>query len=156
MNINLTIIGQTIAFAVFVWFCHRYVWPLFANVLNERKRTIADGLEAAAQAEKKLENANRDSARQLNEAKSSAAEIIEQANRRATQIVDEAKQQAQVEAERVMLAAQAEIEREANRAREQLRAEVSVIAIAGAEKILGREVDQAANDEMLTRLAAEL
>ena len=156
MDINLTIIGQSIAFAVFVWFCHRYVWPLFANILDERKRTIADGLEAAAQGELKLESASRESARQLDEAKTSAAGIIDQANRRATQIIDEAKQQAQVEAERVMTAAQAEIEREANRAREELRAQVSVIAIAGAEKILGREVDQAANEEMLSQLAAEL
>ena len=156
MDINLTIIGQSIAFAVFCWFCHRYVWPLFANVLEERKRTIADGLEAAAQGELKLETASRDSALQLEEAKSSAAGIIDQANRRASQIIDEAKQQAQVEAERIMVAAQAEIEQEANRAREELRSQVSVIAIAGAEKILAREVDQAANEEMLTQLAAEL
>ncbi len=156
MDINLTIIGQSVAFAVFVWFCHRYVWPLFANVLEERKRTIADGLEAAAQAERKLETAGRESVRQLDEAKTSAAGIIDQANRRAAQIIDEAKQQAQVEAERVMLAAQAEIEQEANRAREELRAQVSAIAVAGAEKILAREVDMAANEEMLARLAAEL
>ena len=156
MNINLTIIGQSVAFAVFVWFCHRYVWPLFANVLEERKRVIADGLEAAVQAEAKLETASRESARQLDEAKTSAAGVIEQANRRASQIIDEARQQAQVEAERIMTAAQAEIEQEANRAREELRAQVSVIAIAAAEKILGREVDRAANEEMLTQLAAEL
>ncbi len=156
MDINLTIIGQSIAFAVFCWFCHRYVWPLFANVLEERKRTIADGLEAAAQGELKLETASRDSALQLEEAKSSAAGIIDQANRRASQIIDEAKQQAQVEAERIMVAAQAEIEQEANRAREELRSQVSVIAIAGAEKILAREVDRSANEEMLTQLAAEL
>ena len=156
MDINLTIIGQSIAFAVFCWFCHRYVWPLFANVLEERKRTIAEGLEAAAQAELKLESASRESAEQLDEAKNSAADIIEQANRRATQIIDEAKQQAIVEAERVMTAARAEIEQEANRAKEELRAQVSVIAIAGAEKILAREVDQSANEEMLAQLAAEL
>ena len=156
MDINLTIIGQSIAFAVFCWFCHRYVWPLFANVLEERKRTIAEGLEAAAQAELKLESASRESAEQLDEAKNSAADIIEQANRRATQIIDEAKQQAIVEAERVMAAARAEIEQEANRAKEELRAQVSVIAIAGAEKILAREVDRSANEEMLAQLAAEL
>lgn len=156
MDINLTIIGQSIAFAVFCWFCHRYVWPLFANVLEERKRTIAEGLEAAAQAELKLESASRESAEQLDEAKNSAADIIEQANRRASQIIDEAKQQAVVEAERVMAAAQAEIEQEANRAREELRSQVSVIAIAGAEKILAREIDRSSNEEMLTQLAAEL
>ncbi len=156
MDINLTIIGQSVAFAIFCWFCHRYVWPLFANVLEERKRTIAEGLEAAAQAELKLESASRQSTEQLEEAKTSAAGIIDQANRRAAQIIDEAKQQAQVEAERVMAAAQAEIEQEANRAKEELRTQVSSIAIAGAEKILGRAVDQAANEEMLTQLAAEL
>ena len=156
MDINLTIIGQSVAFAIFCWFCHRYVWPLFANVLEERKRTIADGLEAAAQAEKKLESANEESAQQLFEAKNSAAGIIDQANRRASQIIDEAKQQAHVEADRIMAAAQAEIEQEANRAKEELRSQVSVIAINGAEKILGRAVDQAANEEMLKQLAAEL
>ncbi len=156
MDINLTIIGQSVAFAVFCWFCHRYVWPLFANVLEERRRTIAEGLEAAAQAELELESAGRESAKQLAEAKNSAAGIIDQANRRASQIIDEAKKQAQVEAERVMAAAQAEIDQEANRAKEDLRAQVSLIAIAGAEKILGRTVDQAANEEMLEQLAAEL
>ena len=156
MDINLTIIGQSIAFAVFCWFCHRYVWPLFANVLEERRRTIAEGLEAAAQGERQLETASRQSAEQLDEAKASAASIIEQANRRAAQIIDEAKQGAQVEAERIMVAAQAEIEQEANRAKEELRAQVSVIALAGAEKILGRTVDQAANEDMLRQLAAEL
>lgn len=156
MDINLTIIGQSIAFAIFCWFCHRYVWPLFANVLEERRRTIADGLEAAAQGELKLESASRQSAEQLDEAKNAAANIIDQANRRGAQIIDEAKQKAQVEAERIMAAAQAEIEQDANRAKEDLRAQVSVIAIAGAEKILGRTVDQSANEEMLTQLAAEL
>ncbi len=156
MNINLTIIGQSIAFAVFCWFCLRYVWPLFANVLEERRRTIAEGLEAAAAAERKLEIASRESAEQIGEAKNSAAGIIEQANRRAAQIVDEAKQQAHVEAERIMVAAQAEIEQEATRAKEELRAQVSVIALAGAEKILGQTVDRAANEDMLRQLAAEL
>ncbi len=156
MDINLTIIGQSIAFAVFCWFCHRYVWPLFANVLEERKRTIAEGIEAAAQAGRKLESAARQSAEQLDEAKASAAGIIEQANRRSAQIIDEAKQQAQMEAERIMQAAHAEIEQEANRAREELRGRVSLIAVAGAEKILGRAVDQAANEDMLRKLATEL
>ncbi len=156
MNINLTIIGQSIAFAVFVWFCVKYVWPLFANVLEERKRTIADGLEAAAEGERKLESASRDSAEQLEQAKASAADIIDQANRRAAQIIDDAKQQARVEADRIMAANQAEIEQEANRAREELRGQVSVIAIAGAEKVLGRAIDQSANEAMLNELAAEL
>jgi len=156
VNINLTIIGQSIAFAVFVWFCVKYVWPLFANVLEERKRTIADGLEAAAEGERKLESASRDSAEQLEQAKASAADIIDQANRRAAQIIDDAKQQARVEADRIMAANQAEIEQEANRAREELRGQVSVIAIAGAEKVLGRAIDQSANEAMLNELAAEL
>ncbi len=156
MNINLTIIGQSIAFAVFVWFCVKHVWPLFANVLEERKRTIADGLEAAAEGERKLESASRDSAERLEQAKASAADIIDQANRRAAQIIDDAKQQARVEADRIMAANQAEIEQEANRAREELRGQVSVIAIAGAEKVLGRAIDQSANEAMLNELAAEL
>lgn len=156
MDITLTIIGQSIAFFVFWWFCQAKVWPLFANVLEERKKKIADGLEAAARAEKDLELAQAASTDQLKEAKAQAASIIEQANKRAAQIVDEAKEQAREEGQRIIAGANAEIEQEINRAKEHLRAQVSAIAIAGAEKILEKSVDQAANEEMLNKLAAEL
>ena len=156
MNFNATLLGQTIAFIVFVWFCKKYVWPLFAAVLEERKKRIADGLEAAARAEKDLELAQQRSTDQMKEAKVEAAAIIDQANKRAAQIVDEAKEQAREEGKRIIAGANAEIEQEVNRAREALREKVAAIAISGAEKILEKSVDQAANEEMLNKLASEL
>jgi len=156
VDINLTIFGQMIAFAVFVWFCQSKVWPLFANILDERKQKIADGLEAASRAQKDLELAQAKSTDQLKEAKADAAAIIDQANKRSAQIVEEAKEQAREEAQRIAVAASADLEQEVNRAKEALRAQVSAIAVAGAEKILESSIDQAANEEMLTKLAAEL
>ncbi|MEQ8954715.1 MAG: F0F1 ATP synthase subunit B [Gammaproteobacteria bacterium] len=156
MNLNATLIGQTIAFLVFLWFCKTYVWPLFAAVMEERKKKIADGLEAAARAEKDLELAQARSTEQLKEAKADAAAIIDQANKRAGQIVDEAKEQAREEGKRIIAGANAEIAQEINRAKESLRGQVATLAIAGAEKILQKSVDTAANDEMLNKLASEL
>lgn len=156
MDITLTIVGQSIAFFVFWWFCQNKVWPLFANVLEERKRKIAEGLEAATRAQKDLELAQARSTEQMKEAKVVAAEIIDSANKRSAQIIDEAKEQAREEGKRIIAGAQAEIEQEINRAKENLRAQVASIAIAGAEKILQKSVDQAANEEMLNKLADEL
>ena len=156
MNFNLTFIGQSIAFFVFWWFCQAKVWPLFANILEQRKQKIADGLEAGARGEKDLELAQAKVIEQLKEVKAQAATIIEQANKRASQIVDEAKDQAREEGQRIIAGAKAEIEQEINRAKESLRGQVSAIAIAGAEKILESSIDQAANEEILSRLAAEL
>ena len=156
MNINATFLGQMIAMAFFVWFCSKYVWPPFIAIMEERRKKIADGLEAAARSEKDLELAQVKSAEKLNEAKSDAAAIIDQANKRAAQIVDEAKEQAREEGQRIIAGANAEIEQEVNRAKEALRSQVSAIAVAGAEKILEGSVDQAANEEMLSKLAAEL
>lgn len=156
MDITLTIIGQSVAFFVFWWFCAKYVWPLFMKVMEERQQKIADGLEAAARAEKDLELAQAKSTDQLKEAKLEAASIIDLANKRGSQIVDEAKEQAKEEAKRIITGAQAEIEQEVNRAKEALRAQVSAIAVAGAEKILESSIDQAANEEMLNKLASEL
>lgn len=156
MSFNLTFIGQSIAFFVFWWFCQAYVWPLFANILEERKKKIADGLEAGARGQKDLELAQAKATKQLKEVKVQAATIIDQANKRAAQIVDEAKDHAKEEGQRIIVGAKAEIDQEINRAKEALRAQVSSIAIAGAEKILGSSIDQAANEEMLSQLAAEL
>ena len=156
MNINATIIGQSFAFFVFVWFCMKYVWPPITSILDERAKKIADGLAAAERAEKDLELAQAASGDQLREAKEQAAAIIDQANKRATQIVDEAKNQAREEGQRIIAGANAEIEQEINRAKENLRGQVAALAIAGAEKILEQSVDQAANEEMLSKLANEL
>ncbi len=156
MNINLTLIGQSITFFVFVWFCYAYVWPPLVNALAERKKQIADGLAAAERGQHEQELAEKKAAEHLKEAKGQAAEILAQAQKRAAEIVDEAKEDARTEAERIKAGAEAEIEQEVNRAREQLRKEVVSLAIAGAEKVLKREVDAAAHASALDDLAAQL
>lgn len=156
MNINLTIIGQAIAFAIFVMFCMKYVWPPITVAMAERKKKIAEGLDAADRAERDLRLAQERAADDLREGKKQAAAIIEQANKRAILMIEEAKEQAREEANRVKTAAQAELEQDVNRAREVLRAQVSVLAIAGAEKILEASVDQKAHAKLVEKLAAEL
>lgn len=156
MNINLTLIGQMLAFVAFVVFCMKYVWPPIMAAMREREQKIADGLAAAERAEHDLALAREKSMERLREAKEEAAGIVDSANRRARQIVEEAKEAAQVEASRVKAAAQAEIEQEANRAREQLRAQVAALSLAGAERVLGAAVDQKAHSALVDQLAAEL
>lgn len=156
MNINLTIIGQAIAFAIFVMFCMKYVWPPITGALAERKKKIAEGLDAAERAERDLQLAQEKAIANMRESKEQAAAIIEQANKRANQLVDEAKEQARVEADRIKTAAQAEIEQDVNRAKEVLRGQVAALAVAGAEKILESSVDQAAHAKLVDKLAAEL
>ncbi len=156
MNINLTLIGQSITFFVFVWFCYAYVWPPLVNALAERKKQIADGLAAAERGQHEQELAEKKAAEHLKEAKGQAAEILAQAQKRAAEIVDEAKEDARTEAERIKAGAEAEIEQEVNRAREHLRKEVVSLAIAGAEKVLKREVDADAHASALDDLAAQL
>ena len=156
MNINLTIIGQIIAFAFFVVFCMKYVWPPITGALAERKKKIAEGLDAADRAQRDLELAQEKAMSDMRKSKDEAAAIIEQANKRANQIVDEAKEKAREEAERLVTAAQAEIDQEANRAKEALRAQVAALAVAGAEKILEASVDESAHAQLVEKLAAEL
>lgn len=156
MNINLTLIGQSIAFLAFVWFCMKYVWPPVIGAMRERQERIAEGLRDADRAAKDLELAQDKSVEALREAKTQAAELIEQANKRANQMVEEAKQLARDEGERLKAAAQAEIQQEINRARESLRAQVAALSLAGAEKILGASIDQNAHADMLDKLASEL
>jgi F-type H+-transporting ATPase subunit b len=156
MNINLTLIGQSITFAVFVWFCYAYIWPPLVNALAARKKQIADGLAAAERGQHEQELAEKKAAEQLKQAKGQAADIIAHAQKRATEIVDEAKDDARTEAERIKLGASAEIEQEVNRAREGLRKEVVILAITGAEKVLKREVDAKAHADTLEEMAAQL
>jgi F-type H+-transporting ATPase subunit b len=156
MDLNATIIGQSIAFFVFVWFCMKFVWPPITKALEDRQKKIADGLESADRAERNLELAQERAAEMLREAKGQAAGMIEQANKRANQIIDEAKDQAREEGKRIIAGAQAEIEREVNRAKEQLRSQVAAIAIAGAEKILEASIDEKAHAELADKLAASL
>jgi F-type H+-transporting ATPase subunit b len=156
MNLNATILGQSFAFAIFVWFCLKYVWPPITAALAERQRKIADGLEASDRAQRDLSLAQSRVADDLREAKIKSAEIIDMASKRASQIVDEAKEKAREEGQRIIAGAKAEIEMEIQRAKEDLRAQVASIAIAGAEKILESTIDQAANEELIKKLASEL
>jgi F-type H+-transporting ATPase subunit b len=156
MNINLTLIGQSITFFVFVWFCFKFVWPPIMNALAERRKQIADGLAAAERGQHEQELAEKKAAMRIKDAKAQAAEIITLAQKRASEIVDESKGDARVEADRIIAGANAEIEQEANRAREQLRKEVVKLAIAGAEKILKKEVDAKVHESSLKDLAAQL
>jgi F-type H+-transporting ATPase subunit b len=156
VNLNLTLIGQILAFAAFVLFCMKYVWPPILAAMQERADKIADGLAAADRANHDLELAQEKAVERLKEAKEEAVGILEAANRRGAQIVDEAKAQAREEGERLKEAAQAEIEQELNRAREQLRGQVASLALAGAEKVLAAEIDRQRHSELVDKLAAEL
>mgnify|MGYP000161204720 CR=1 FL=1 len=156
MNINLTLIGQTLTFFVFVLFCAKFVWPALISVMEEREKKIADGLQAAERADKDLDLAQKKATEKLHEAKAQAALIVEQASKRAVQIVDEAKEQATVESERIIIAAKAEVEQESNRAKEELRGQVAALALAGAEKILGHTIDMKAHNKLVNELAADL
>lgn len=156
MNINLTLIGQSIAFAIFVWFCVKYVWPPITGAMATRQKKIADGLAASDRAQRDLELAQERSAQELRKAKQEAAALIEQANKRANQIVEASKQDAREEGQKLLDQAKAEIEQQRIQARDALRAEIAAIAIAGAEKILESSVDADKHSEMLDKLAAEL
>jgi F-type H+-transporting ATPase subunit b len=156
VNINLTIIGQAIAFAIFVMFCMKYVWPPITAALAERKKKIAEGLDAADRAERDLQLAQEKATENMRKGKEEAAAIIEQANKRANQIIEEAKDKAVEEAGRVKAAATAELEQEVNQAREALRGQVAALALAGAEKILEASIDEKAHAKLVEKLAAEL
>jgi F-type H+-transporting ATPase subunit b len=156
MNMNLTLIGQSITFAVFVWFCMKFVWPPIVNALEARKKQIADGLAAADRGKHELELAARRASESLHEAKQKSAEIIAQAERRVAQMIEEAKNAAREEGDRMIAAAKAEIEQESHRAREALRAEVAALVVAGAGKILRREVNPQAHADLLEAIKNEL
>ena len=156
MDINLTLIGQSIAMMVFVWFCMKFVWPPIMQAIEERQTQIADGLAAAERGQQSLDNAKAEASTIIDEARKQATSIIEQANSRANEIIAEGKADGAKERERQITAATAEIEQETNRVREELRGQVSAIALASAEKILRREIDSAAHEDILGKLAAEL
>ena len=156
MNINATLIGQAIAFFLFVVFCMKYVWPPILQALEERKKKIADGLAAAEHGKHEQALAEERAKELLREAKEQAGEIITRADKRASEIVDEAKDDARAEGDRLIVAAQAEIDQEVNRVKEDLRGQVVAIALAGAGKVLEREVDETTHAELLNKLATEI
>jgi F-type H+-transporting ATPase subunit b len=141
---------------VFVWFCMKFVWPALMEIIEERQAEIADGLAAAEKGARSLELADVEKTKVLDAARGQAREIIDQANTRANGIVDEARTTADQERERILAAAQAEVGQEVNRAREELRDQVAAIAIAGAEKIISREINTATHQDLLDKLAAEI
>jgi F-type H+-transporting ATPase subunit b len=153
---NATLIGNLIAFTVFVMFCMKYVWPPIIGAIEDRQKKIADGLAASEEGEKALEVAQVEVDAQLKDAKSQAADIIEQAKKRGSIIVDEETQRGQFEREKIIAQGHSEIEAERNRTKEELRKQVAALAVAGAEKILGREIDAAAQSDIVAKLVAEL
>jgi F-type H+-transporting ATPase subunit b len=156
VNINLTLFGQTIAFAIFVWFCMKFVWPPLTQAMQERQKKIAEGLDAAGRAERDLQLAQERAAQMLRETKEQAAEILDRANKTANAIVEEAKAQARSEGEKLIAGAKAEIDLEVNRAKDQLRAQVAALAVIGAEQILQSTVDGAVHNDLVAKLASQL
>jgi F-type H+-transporting ATPase subunit b len=156
VDINATLIGQTIAMLVFVWFCMKFIWPPIMTAIEERQTEIADGLAAAERGQQSLDKANAEAEGIIENARKQATTILDQAHARANEIISEGKEEGVKERQRQLAAATAEVEQETNRAREELRGQVSAIAVASAEKILRREIDQKAHEDILSKLAAEL
>ncbi len=156
MDINMTLIGQSIAMLVFVWFCMKFIWPPLLGALEERQKQIEEGLAAADKGQESLVKAAAEADDIVSDARKQATGILDQAHARANEIVADGKSDGVKERERQLAAAKADIEQEANRAREELRGQVSAIAIASAEKILRREIDSKAHNDILGKLAQEL
>ena len=156
MDINATLIGQTIAMIVFVWFCMKYIWPPLLTAIEERQAKIAEGLAAADKGQESLQKATAEAEDIISDARKQATGILDQAHARANEIVADGKADGIKERDRQLVAAKAEIEQEANRAREELRGQVSAIAVASAEKILQREIDDKQHEDILSKLASEL
>jgi F-type H+-transporting ATPase subunit b len=156
MNINLTLFAQAITFAAFIWFTVKFIWPFMLRAIEARQKTIADGLAAAEQGRRTLETSTREADEEIKRARQRAAEIIAQAEKRVTQMIEEAKTSAKDEGNREKAAAKAEIAQEVTRAREQLRDRVASLAVAGAEKILRREVDAKAHGELLESIKRQM
>lgn len=156
MNFNLTIIVQAITFILFILFTKRFVWPYILHAIETRQKQIAEGLAAAEQGKQSLSSSARQAEQTVAEARARAGEIIAQAEKRSAQLVDEARSAAREEGSREKAAAQAEIEQEVSRAREMLREQVAALAVAGAEKILRREVNAQAHGDLIAELKSQI
>ncbi|HMK14065.1 MAG TPA: F0F1 ATP synthase subunit B [Burkholderiales bacterium] len=156
MNVTATLFGQMITFAVLVWFIQRFLWGPLTRMMAERSKRIADGLAAAERGKHELELATKRSVEILRDGKHQVSDIIAQAEKRSLQIIEEAKQAAKAEGERIIAGAKAEIAQEVSRAKEVLRSQVSALAVAGAEKILQREVDAKEHAALLQSIQSEL
>ena len=156
MNINLTLLMQAVIFAIFIWFCAKFIWPVLMRAIEERQKQIADGLAAGEEGRQSLTRAEKRIAEMLTEAKTRASDIVAQGEKLKSDTVEEARTDAQAEADRIIAAAKAEIEQEVNRAKEALRGQVGALAVAGAAKILKREVDAKAHADLLSELQKQL
>ena len=156
MDINLTLIGQAIAMIVFVWFCMRFIWPHLIKALEERRSQVAEGIAAGERGQRDLEAARQEAQAIVGEARTKAVKIVDEANARYSEILGEAKSDATRERERQLEQAQSEIEQAMNRARDELRGQVSAIAIAGAERILKREIDAETHADLLAEMVAQV
>tara|TARA_B100000497_G_scaffold103379_1_gene118400 strand:+ start:170 stop:640 length:471 start_codon:yes stop_codon:yes gene_type:complete len=156
MNINATLLGQTVAFVIFVAICWKYVWPPIIAIMEEREKRIADGLEAAKKADDSLAEAQLAFDQEMSKAKAEAAEILEKANSRASQIVSDATVKAEAEAEKILSSASKTIENDVNKAKEELRQKMSELIIDTSEKILGDEISPEKHQELLKKAASEL
>jgi F-type H+-transporting ATPase subunit b len=156
MNLNSTLILNSIAMGIFVWFCMKFIWPPILKALDERREKIADGLAASDRAEKALQEAEEEAEHRVKAARDKAGQIVEQANQRHSQIVDQARDDAVAERKRQLSAAEADIDQAANQAREQLRSSVAALAVTGAARILDREIDENTHRDLLDKLISEL
>ena len=156
LDINLTLVVQVLVFGAFVMFTMKFVWPPLVKALEERQEKIADGLAAAERGRRELELAQHRVKDEMKQAKVDAADILEKANRRAGQIIEEAKDEARQEAQKLAKIADEQITQALNHAKDSLRKQVAVLAVAGAEKILMREIDEEANRALLNNLIAEI
>jgi len=152
----LTLIAQAVAFAIFIWVVARFIWPPLMKAVEERQKKIADGLAAAEEGRKSLAEAGVRAEEEIGKARAKANQIVDQANRRSNEMIEEAKGHAASEGQRIVADARQETQLESNRAREQLRKEVAALAVAGASKLLGREIDAKAHADLLDKLALEI
>lgn len=156
MNLNATMLGQAISFVIFVWLCMKYVWPPLTALIDERQREIAEGLSQMDLAAKELELAKANGEQLMVEAKQSASDLVEQGNKRRNQIIDDAKLEGDTEKARIIAQGQSELESERNRLRQELRQEMSDLVIESAEKLIKRNLDNAANREFVNKLITEM
>ena len=156
MNLNWTLVGQSITFLVFAWTCYKFIWPLLIGAMDERAKLISEGIENAEQARRDLEDASTKVDEIMREARTNAQALVEQARTQAAGMIEEAKKDAEDEGERIRESARADVVQETNRARESLRTEVAELALSGAERILESGIDRTQHAELLDKLASEL
>ena len=156
MNLNWTLVGQSITFLVFAWTCYKFIWPLLIGAMDERTKLISEGIENAEQARRDLEDASTKVDEIMREARTNAQALVDQARTQAASMIEEAKKDAEDEGERIRESARADVVQETNRARESLRTEVAELALSGAERILKSGIDRTQHTELLDKLASEL